>query len=507
MAKKINITAQLNAATVEGVVASAEQIKDEGRNKFQSEINTDLEGRLKQEASVRNGQVKNVQANLDAEIATREVVYLGDLGDFTGVESVGFVDSLVASITNLGKGVGKYSFDIGGGGTGSKQFVTLAKVGSLTKLTIEGCLKAEVLNGDWLIDSVTSSVSTVVECDVTKKVWSYVNTVVDDTYYPEMLNEATVNKEAVQRSNKVMSKEQTLGVISEVKKVLEDDINKICDCEKDNPVKTEELYYNDGSDKVVPIRHPDLSTQPSILPYKFAGNYVYEQMFYIPAPIVTEGDYYKTLNRDVKGNIIILDHSLCLIDAKGYTRSSEGYSIYCFDNNNIVQDEGTEYLEGLCIFIDNQYPNNMNSITGAWVRVVWSAAPKISEDDYYYYQQQKVGRFLLSMSAYMNGYKYRLNEPLGGATIYEGNLITGGQVQLPPEFLDDFIDGGLNLTFVNPDEYNNSIAAIINDENYMSIYEVDPSGELSWDNFKYYFPKTCESLLNGNDVNFTIATT
>jgi hypothetical protein len=37
-------------------------------------------------------------------------------------------------------------------------------------------------------------------------------------------------------------------------------------------------YYDDGSGQVVPIKHPDLSTQASILPYKFMGQYVYEQL-------------------------------------------------------------------------------------------------------------------------------------------------------------------------------------------------------------------------------------
>lgn len=38
-----------------------------------------------------------------------------------------------------------------------------------------------------------------------------------------------------------------------------------------NEVQTKEYYYDDGSGKVVPAKHPDLSTQPSILPYKFMG--------------------------------------------------------------------------------------------------------------------------------------------------------------------------------------------------------------------------------------------
>lgn len=43
-------------------------------------------------------------------------------------------------------------------------------------------------------------------------------------------------------------------------------------------VNLDDEYYDDGSGQLVPIKHPDLSTQPSILPYKFMGQYVYEQL-------------------------------------------------------------------------------------------------------------------------------------------------------------------------------------------------------------------------------------
>jgi hypothetical protein len=43
-------------------------------------------------------------------------------------------------------------------------------------------------------------------------------------------------------------------------------------------VTLSEEFYDDGSGQLVPIKHPDLSTQPSILPYKFMGQYVYEQL-------------------------------------------------------------------------------------------------------------------------------------------------------------------------------------------------------------------------------------
>lgn len=48
-------------------------------------------------------------------------------------------------------------------------------------------------------------------------------------------------------------------------------------------ITTVDRYYDDGSGQVVPVRHPDLSTQPNILPYKFMGQYVYEQL--IPHPV------------------------------------------------------------------------------------------------------------------------------------------------------------------------------------------------------------------------------
>ena len=46
-------------------------------------------------------------------------------------------------------------------------------------------------------------------------------------------------------------------------------------------ITSNDEYHDDGSGQLVPVKHPDLSTQPSILPYKFMGNYVYEQLIYI----------------------------------------------------------------------------------------------------------------------------------------------------------------------------------------------------------------------------------
>lgn len=67
----------------------------------------------------------------------------------------------------------------------------------------------------------------------------------------------------------------------------------------------EEIYYDDGSKQVVPIKHPDLSTQPSILPYKFMGQYVYERL--IPSADMLLSSMAEIPFSILPGNIMILD--------------------------------------------------------------------------------------------------------------------------------------------------------------------------------------------------------
>ena len=78
-----------------------------------------------------------------------------------------------------------------------------------------------------------------------------------------------------------------------------------------------EEYYDDGTNALVPIKHPDLSTQPSILPYKFMGQYVYEQL------IVNNGEDYIYIN--VSDTLAIKKPIIISIDAIGY-RSLNGLS-------------------------------------------------------------------------------------------------------------------------------------------------------------------------------------
>jgi hypothetical protein len=89
-----------------------------------------------------------------------------------------------------------------------------------------------------------------------------------------------------------------------------------------------EEFYDDGSGQLVPIKHPDLSTQPSILPYKFMGQYVYEQLipvnkgdrvvnneFAVETPAIISAEMFgvnsfKSINIfAVKSNALLLDTS------------------------------------------------------------------------------------------------------------------------------------------------------------------------------------------------------
>lgn len=82
-------------------------------------------------------------------------------------------------------------------------------------------------------------------------------------------------------------------------------------------------YYDDGSGQLVPIKHPDLSTQPSILPYKFMGNYVYEQLIFL-------GEYdgeNTEISTDIPYQAISVSNPLILrCDGFGYGEYIKGES-------------------------------------------------------------------------------------------------------------------------------------------------------------------------------------
>lgn len=121
-------------------------------------------------------------------------------------------------------------------------------------------------------------------------------------------------------------------------------------------------YYDDKSGKIVPIKHPNLSTQPSILPYKFAGEYVYEQMWYVRGKDII-GDIAEIVSNTISDNVLLLESAVSEITSSGskITNRCETYA------------EGTKiYTKGLSK--DKHY----------WVRVVWTTNPIELKDKYDY---------------------------------------------------------------------------------------------------------------------------
>jgi hypothetical protein len=74
----------------------------------------------------------------------------------------------------------------------------------------------------------------------------------------------------------------------------------------------------------VPIKHPDLSTQPSILPYKFMGQYVYEQLI-----LVNKGDR-------IVNNEFVVEIPMIM--------SAEMFNINSFKNINILAAKSNALL-------------------------------------------------------------------------------------------------------------------------------------------------------------------
>lgn len=105
-------------------------------------------------------------------------------------------------------------------------------------------------------------------------------------------------------------------------------------------IKITEEFYDDGSGQVVPIKHPDLSTQPSILPYKFMGQYVYEQLipnnkggvanvpfssFAVPNPLIIEAtsiyNATKIVGSDYTIPFLVVSGDSLLIQTSGISES------------------------------------------------------------------------------------------------------------------------------------------------------------------------------------------
>ena len=137
-------------------------------------------------------------------------------------------------------------------------------------------------------------------------------------------------------------------------------------------------YYDDGSGQLVPIKHPDLSTQPNILPYKFMGNYVYEQLMPIELISFATGSsiYFNFSNLDSLGikNVLFLDIKVIITyqDGKKIAIPIEGRNIIGIDDI-------------LCISNSNMYI--LDPTKQCYAYIVYTSMPEESGGAYYGYNE------------------------------------------------------------------------------------------------------------------------
>jgi hypothetical protein len=118
------------------------------------------------------------------------------------------------------------------------------------------------------------------------------------------------------------------------------------------------LYFINDSSNITPIKYPDLSTQPSVLPHMCMGNYVFEQLFPYEGVNTIECtlEYYKPviLSCDIIGvgikvncNVTNYSENILTIEPSKEVQSNEPLfiklSYTAFENRNPCNPYGDDY--------------------------------------------------------------------------------------------------------------------------------------------------------------------
>lgn len=250
-------------------------------------------------------------------------------------------------------------------------------------------------------------------------------------------------------------------------------------------------YYDDGSGEVVPVKHPDLSTQPSILPYKFAGNYVYEQMVWVDGGRFTDdvGEIDLIRFEDYKQNgenNIILDRHFFIVDDNYYGNYTPLGNDWF--HLQITSDDKRIFLR--------RCGSTMPVCKGVWVRVIWTAEPNVG--GYYNAPESKY-------NFYIKGYE-------GLSLILdEEDLLRGSTdaVKLSDDLVERFISGtdiyvdtgGESVVMVECAETSESEDKT-NSGTFAITYRHDTYSRIL--SIKYALPIAAELLNNGEKITLVI---
>ena len=202
-------------------------------------------------------------------------------------------------------------------------------------------------------------------------------------------------------------------------------------------VQTKEYYYNDGSNEVVPIKHPDLSTQPSILPYKFMGQYVYEQL--IPVKV---GDRIVNCNFEVKYPMIL---------------SAGVFGVNSFKSVDIIATKSDSLL------LDSE------SELGGYINVKYTDASQLLPSNGYGYENNNTeSTALIDFGLSPDGTLYIYNPNTETLSLYKSGEIT--QNSIPQNFPKKNIILGAGVTSIGDYAfYYSSLTSITIPESVTSI--------------------------------------
>lgn len=151
-------------------------------------------------------------------------------------------------------------------------------------------------------------------------------------------------------------------------------------------------YHDDGSGNLVPVKHPDLSTQPNILPYKVGGSYVYEQLICLSEAHCSDDPDYA-------------DKVYCEIPWKAEVENPRILSASFFTSNSQHSPQGNipvmvhayntkieARIDRIALIIAGSHPLEDGTMPTGWLRIVYSEFEDTGSNYYYSYQgEEKLG--------------------------------------------------------------------------------------------------------------------
>lgn len=262
-------------------------------------------------------------------------------------------------------------------------------------------------------------------------------------------------------------------------------------------VQTSLKYYDDGSGEVVPVKHPDLSTQPSILPYKFAGNYVYEQMFYVTSKQIGESldtGHIVELGKTEIQNVLVIDSFISGVFMFGdgtFNRTNTVPSSFIIMGTANSIELHVQSLEDAVAIIDE-------GLESCWIRVVYTTKPKAGE--YYYASEQRYGSIIIGFGSSEIA-EIPIELLIGDRTCENGYF----PVTIYPEEIEKFLAGEIQIAFRQKANYNRDILVSINNTNEeIGVHFSSNIGDFSLYAFAQSAPEALMMLKNGKEIHASI---